>query len=378
MVLRPAAQLALGCAGFALAVALGQIVVTAYKSQNPLVGVVLGLPQAIELGLVAFGLVIVARALPRRVGGSLHCSQCGYQRVEERDRLLAHCPECGHYWRHFGGWRVGKPLGNPRVVATGFLVCGAALSGFLFRDLASTWLATQLPTPVLVSHVLNAPPDSAFESWGALDKRVLTSGQLRWIAQGLLERRTMASVLDRRSTQWLHHRIADGSLDGDLVTRYYDELSDFTLDVPSSALTGQSFAALLKGRYVGSVGDTPLGLVTFAVEGIRVDLPAPPTDDKRTAFEKQFATTMASSTLNGQQGMTMDPLRVHVNPTLATADFSAEFPGVATVHAVVWVLVGPASGEGVRWAADGMPSTLSTQHKVIRREITATVQINAR
>ena len=73
---RPGALLALGGAGFAVTVALGQMVVTAYKSQNPLMGVVLGLPQAIELALVAFGLVVVARALPRRVGWSLHCSDC--------------------------------------------------------------------------------------------------------------------------------------------------------------------------------------------------------------------------------------------------------------------------------------------------------------
>ncbi|MEK6704135.1 MAG: hypothetical protein AABZ53_17910 [Planctomycetota bacterium] len=375
---RPAALLALGGAGFAVAVALGQMVVTAYKSQNPLLGVVLGLPQAIELALVALGLVVVAKALPRRVGGSLHCSECGYQRVEERDRLLAHCPECGHFWRHFGGWRVGKPLGNPRAVVGGFVLCAAALSVFLLRDTVSRWFATQLPTPLLVSHVLNAPPDSAAQSWGALDQRILTSGQLRWIAEGLLERRTRASVLDRRSTNWLHKRMDDGSLDGDLVTRYYEELADFTLDVPPSALAGQTFSAVLKGRYVGSAGDTPLGQLTFVVEGVRVELPGPPADDKRTDFEKQFLTTMASAVPVGQQNKTMDPLRVHVNPTLASGDFSSEFPGVATVHAVVWVLAGPPDGEPVRWGADGVPTTLSLQRKVIRREVTATVQINER
>lgn len=374
----PGTLLALGGAGFAVSVALGQMVVTAYKSQNPLMGVVLGLPQAIELALVAFGLVVVARALPRRVGGSLHCSECGYQRVEERDRLLAHCPECGHYWRHFGGWRVGKPLGNPKAVAAGLLLCGAALSVFLLRDTVSRWFAAQLPTPLLVSHVLNAPADSAVESWSALDQRVLTSGQLRLIAEGLFERRNRASVLDRRSTEWLHKRMADGSLDGDLVTRYYDELADFTLEVPPKALTGESFAAVLKGRYVGSVGDTPLGNLIFVVEGVHVDLPGPPADDKRTDFEKKFQATTAAATPTGQQNVTIDPLRVHVNPTLASADFAAEFPGVATVHAVVWVLVGPADGEPVRWGADGAPSTLSAQRKVMRREVTATVQINAR
>lgn len=375
---RPWSVLVLALAAVLCVMVAVQVVTTLARSFNLGFGLVLVLPRVLECGLVTLGLVLVARGMPYRMGQSLHCARCGYQRVEERDRLLINCPECGCHWRMFGGWRTGRPLGNRRLLKIGLLVCLAGLAAVAGRELAARWLAEQMSTGMLIRHVLYAPSDSAVTAWDILGRRTLTPGQTRWLAEDLLRRRLERGVLDVRCVEWLHDRIADASLDPELTARYYQESADFWLDLDPSAPVGRSFEASLRAVYRGPAVNTPDGQITFAVEGISIELPGPPADDARTEFERKFKTGPLVLALQSVGPRVTDPLEARRAARLAVASASGQFVGKATVRAVVWVLVGPTAGEDLSWRGAGgrtSPQTLSPQHRAFRRELVREIEI---
>lgn len=372
---RPWSVVLLSLALIVVIFAAVQTVVTLAGSFDLGFGFILVLPRLLELGLIAFGLVLTAKGMPYRMGGSLHCSRCGYQRVEERDRLLVNCPECGHYWRLFGGWRTGKPLGSRRLVTIGLLLCVVGIGTVAVRELAARWLTERLSSSMLIRHVLYAPAGSAGTSWEVLARRSLTAGQAKWLADDLLRRRSQRGSLDLAATQWLQTRVADPAFDKELVSRYYEEIADFWLDVPSQAQVQQSFDVSVRGLYRGTSAPTPEGRMSFAVEGIVIELPAPPPEDLRTEFEKQFLTGPKVMVAQGTSTRTLDPLAARRDANLATASGAAAFVGKATVRATVWILVGPEVGEELRWVPDSGPQSLSTQRRAIRREIMREIDI---
>lgn len=355
-----------------------QVVVTLARSFNLGFGLVLVLPRVLECGLVTLGLVLVARGLPYRLGQSLHCARCGYQRIEERDRLLINCPECGHHWRLFGGWRTGRPLGNRRLLNIGVLVCIAGLLAVAGRELAARWLAEQMSTGMLIRHVLYAPSDVAVTSWDILGRRKLSRGQTRWLAEDLLRRRLERGALDVRCVEWFHDRLSDASLDADLAARYFNEAADFWLDANAAAPAGRSFEVSVRGVYRGPAIDTPEGRITFAIEGISIELPGPPAEDARTEFERKFRTGPLQLPPQGVGARTVDPLESRRSVKLATASASGQFVGKATIRAVVWVLVGPVAAEDLSWRSAGghtAPQTMSPQNRAYRRELVREIEI---
>lgn len=375
---RPWSVLVLALAVLLCGLVAVQVVTTLARSFNLGFGLVLVVPRLLECGLVTLGLVLVARGMPYRMGGSLHCARCGYQRVEERDRLLINCPECGCHWRMFGGWRTGRPLGDRRLLKVGLLVCLAGLAAIAGRELAARWLAEQMSTGMLIRHVLYAPPDSAVTAWDILGRRSLTPGQTRWLAEDLLRRRLERGALDVRCVEWFHDRIADASLDVELASRYYNESADFWLDLEAAVPAGRSFEATLRGVYRGPAVSTPEGPITFAVEGISIELPGPPADDSRTAFERAFRTGPLVLTAQSVGPRVTDPLEARRSARLGSASASGQFVGKATVRAVVWVLVGPGAGEELSWRGAGgqvTPQTLSPQHRAFRRELVREIEI---
>ena len=377
---RPWSVVLLSLAVVVVLLAAVQTVATLATSFDLGFGFILVLPRLLELGLIAFGLVLIAKGMPYRTGQSLHCSKCGYQRVEERDRLLINCPECGHYWRLFGGWRTGRPLGSRRLVNIGLLVCVLGIGMVAIRELAARWFAERLSSAMLIRHVLYAPEGSAGTSWEVLARRSLTTGQTRWLADDLLQRRNRRGSLDLAATQWLHTKIADPAFDQQLVSRFYDDAADFWLVVPEQVPVQQAFDVTLRGVFRGSAAPTPDGRMSFAVEGITIELPAPPAEDLRTDFEKQFMTGPKVMPPQGTSPRTLDPLDSRRNASLAVATGAAPFVGKATVRAVVWILTGPEVGEELRWRPStaitgGGPQSLSTQRRAIRREIVREIDI---
>ncbi|XVJ58199.1 MAG: hypothetical protein HEQ23_01875 [Tepidisphaera sp.] len=372
---RPWSVVLLSLALLVVIVAAVQTVITLAGSFDLGFGFILVLPRILELGLIAFGLVLTAKGMPYRMGGSLHCSRCGYQRVEERDRLLVNCPECGHYWRLFGGWRTGKPLGDRRLVTIGLLLCVVGIGTVTGRELAARWLTERLSSSMLIRHVLYAPAGSAGTSWEVLARRPLTQGQARWLADDLLKRRSQRGSLDLAATLWLQSRVSEPGFDKQLVSRYYEELADFWIEAPSQAQVQQAFEVSVRGVYRGNSAPTPEGRVSFAVEGIVIELPAPPQEDLRTEFEKQFLTGPKVMLSQGVSMQTLDPASAGRDASLASASGVGAFVGKATVRATVWILIGPEVNEELRWTTGSGPQSLSTQRRAIRRDIVREVDI---
>lgn len=362
---RPLPALAMAVALIVVIVAATHAVRTVGQSHQIAIGIVSALPRVFELALFAAGLCLLAFALPRREGTTWHCASCGYQRIEEIHKLLPNCPECGHRWRLFGGWRVGRPIGSRWALTRALLVILAGASAMLFRDYASPWFVSKFSTPMLIRHAVNAPADLAIGSWAELEKRPLTMGQRDWIAESLLDRRWRSGFLDRRSEAWLNDSITNNLLSPSVSSRYYEELADFWLEVPETAMVGDTIAAEVHGRYRGPATDTPLGQAVLAVESISITTPGlQPTD----------RIPMAELTDTSQSARTIDPLSLHVRPTLGRNTAQATEPGVATVKAVVWVMLNVTDGESIRWRPDG-PLTVSWARKLIRRELTAQITI---
>lgn len=340
---------------------------TAAQSQNAMVGLALSLPDVLQFGLLGLGLYIVARGVPRRVGRSLHCAKCGYERVEERDRLLINCPECGHHWRLFGGWRVGRPAGSRSTVIKGSALVVLSLAGLSLRSVMAEWIASRLPTNLLVRHILFAPPSTTGPSWAALRGRALAEPQVRWLAEGFLDRRR-TSPLDLASAQWLDARLTDATVTGDLRARYFDELCDFQLEADASALVGAETVVQLRGVYRGPPSGTPDGPVVLAVGGIQIDLPAPPDAPDRTEFEKRSLVQPLSETQARGQRL-VPATRLYTTPGLALAGVRSDNPGTAVVRASVWVLVGPGLDGPVSWGDDGSPRLGFGAAHVLRIEL---------
>jgi hypothetical protein len=364
--------------GVAVGVALwaaARVVLTLAGSFDLGFGLMLVLPILLEMGLIAFGLVLVARGLPYRTGESLHCAKCGYQRVEERDRLLINCPECGHYWRMFGGWREGRPQGSRRLVRVGVLVVLAGLGTFAMRGFAARWLTERMSTPMLIRNVLFAPPEDARLSWEVLSRRSLNATQTRWLAEDLLKRRMQRGLLDARSAAWLDQRVASPAFDRELASRYFEEAADVWIEAPDQVLAGDMFEATLKAVYRGPSGATPDGPLTLAVEGITIELPGISGEDARTAFEKSVFGTPTVVPAQGVSVRTMDAREARRFAALSAANASPRFVGKAKVKAVVWILAVPEIGEDLQWRAGQAPITLSGQKRAIRREITREVDV---
>jgi|GEM_PF-2703496 len=364
MVTRPLPALALVVAVVAVISAFVHAVRTISGSHQLSIGVVSSLPRVFELFLFAGGLVTLAAALPRREGRSWHCARCGYQRVEEVHTLLPHCPECGHRWRHFGGWRVGRPKGSKTGIrlALGLLLAGVA--AMLLREQAGRWFVSKLSTPMLIRHAVNAPADQSGESWEELETRALSINQREWIAESLLDRRARSGILDRRSEAWLHASIANASIPSATTSRYFEELSDFWLVLPESVMAGDAIAAEVHGSYRGPSGETPLGPVSVAIESIEIETPG----TQATPAE------MAELTVSSRSESTVHPLTLHTRPRLGRASMQSLSPGTATVRAVVWILVDVTEHSTVVWKPEG-PITVETPKKLIRRELVAKVTV---
>jgi hypothetical protein len=260
------------------------------------------------------------------------------------------------------------------------MVCVLGIGMVAIRELAARWFAERLSSAMLIRHVLYAPEGSAGTSWEVLARRSLTTVQTRWLADDLLQRRNRRGSLDLAATQWLHAKVADPLFDRELVSRFYDDSADFWLVVPEQVPVQQAFDVSLRAVFRGGAAPTPDGRMSFAVEGITIELPAPPAKDLRTDFEKQFMTGPKVMPPQGTSARTLDPLDSRRNANLAVATGAGAFVGKATVRAIVWILTGPEVGEDLRWGASSgtsgrTPISLSTQRRAIRREIVREIDI---
>lgn len=93
---------------------------------------VAAMPTLVCLAAGVLGIWQICAGWPRRVGPSLHCSRCGYER-DEHGPVIWTCPECGGPWRWLGWFKTGRTEGSPRAVGLGVALCilawAAALAG---------------------------------------------------------------------------------------------------------------------------------------------------------------------------------------------------------------------------------------------------------
>ncbi|QOI99851.1 MAG: hypothetical protein HRU70_04875 [Phycisphaeraceae bacterium] len=373
---RPAALALAALAPFPLAYGLYAVIASGVSAPSAVVGIFLSLPTLLESTLLTAGLALIALGLPHRVGRSLHCASCGYQRIEETDRLLSNCPECGRHWRRFGGWRVGKPAGNRARLTKGVLLAAVALSSATFRAALGEWLTAKLPTNILVRHVLYAPPSDTEHTWAAINRRTLTDAQKRWLAEGLLDRRR-TSVLDYASAQWLDRRLALNELSAAAKHRYIDELCQFTLEAPDSVTLGQPILVRLSGVYRGPYNGTPDGEAAIALEGLHARFPIPDEEEEaaRTDFERRFLQMQATQTQARSERL-VSAGRLAQLPVVGSASFIADREGEVTIHARVWVLVAPGISGAVSFNPDGTPATNVSPLHAVRVDLTRRVTVS--
>lgn len=342
------AGVAIALLGLAFA---ARVAAVAASSGEPLLGMALALPMLLELVVLGAGIWLLGTGWPGRAGRSLHCAKCNYQRIEETDRLLGHCPECGHTWRHFGGWRVGRPVGSRRRVRLGVGLCVVALAAMLARAYAIDWIAGRLPTGLVIRQVIYAPASTTEAYWKTLESRSLSAGERSWIVEGMLDRRVRLGNLDARAQAWLDKEIALTGAQAPptaMVERYYAELADFELSVPTSVRIGQTIEASVIGRSHARSEKTPLGPAGAVVERVTFELPPPPAGSNLAASALPGLGIGTSSSLVSLEGLS-------ANQPIVAVGARPEYEGTAKVTAVVWLVVGPETGEGVSFAEGELP-----------------------
>jgi len=258
------------CITACVALALWVLVARVLRAGDLAPGIVLALPNLIELTFVSAGGWLFSRGWPRREGSSEHCAACGFEHIRAQHRLLPTCPECGKPWAYFGGIAIGKPVQNTPLMIAGAASLGLALGFISIRLFAPSLFLRPVPTQVLIQHATQLPGyDPASENaWTELGNRTLTTAERREIAIALLDRRIRQRWLPSRASEWLRTAINAGIGGDELVRRYREEMVALTLDLPQSAppdtLIEYKLNALVRGY-------PPTGGLALYIEGVWID-----------------------------------------------------------------------------------------------------------
>ncbi len=195
---------------------------------------------------------LTAMGAKRRVGDSLHCTKCDYERAPTGSGES--CPECGLGWREPGALVRGRVTRSPALIWAGaaiFLVYAALLlSGQRLRTATPTWLlftevsseqaaggssvdiwpvltARSLSpedqerlTDLLIQEIIVAPRGFVNREWAVLLPRSLTEAQVRRLFEGLLAKHDRKSYLSADDHRWMESMIQTGAIPAELAERY--------------------------------------------------------------------------------------------------------------------------------------------------------------
>ena len=270
-----------------------------------------------------------------RVGDSMHCAKCGYQKAPEGDDI-ARCPECGAEWNKPGytvkGKRVarhGRLWAGISMLAISFLILGGMFwSG---RSRAS-WTQKCIPTSSLIHDVSQA---QGFKTrmWAELRNRFLTDDQTKQLAEGLIDRRLREKYLSNDAGTWLWNTVQSNALPDDLVKRYYQETLRVWIDGPPSTTAGSTIRVSLGSEYRRP--NFPIGVhAKVYVAGFQIDNAA-------QALSRQEHAHYASLLDEPQYAV--------------FADLQPSKPGPLRIELHLWLIVGARTPHEIKWNEDGTP-----------------------
>lgn len=233
-------------------------------------GIVLALPQLIELTFLGVGAWMIGRGWPRREGRTAHCSACGFEHVRAEDRLLPQCPECGHLWSYFGGLSKGRPITSKPLLIAGSLCVGMMVGLLGVRTIAPAIFLRPVPTSVLIQHATQLPgyDPQGENAWIELGFRKLTPSEERSMAASLLDRRLRQRWLPDRAAMWLSGAVKRGVGGEEFSRRFYEEMIALSLDLPDEANADTIFNYRITAL---ARGVNPDGGIGFFVEGMWVE-----------------------------------------------------------------------------------------------------------
>lgn len=296
------------------------------------------------LGLVPniapmFGAAILMLAFRPRTGDSLHCARCGYDYIRGHDAPDL-CPECGAGWLAFHGLVRGK---RPRFRwwLAGAGVVTMAMPFVLLQNQSAT--IRFAPTTLLITRI--GDPQNFFpdQDLKALSSRSLSQRQVRTLAEALLRKRPIRTILARSEDAWFESGIASGSLPQDLIDRYQREMAEFWIVAPSQARAGGSITVGLGVADHSQIAGARAAAVI--VGGYWFD--DSPTRVGRSAVSVPALTTGAEHRAFGATQRAQHPFE---------ATLSTPAPGTHTLHLELWLLITPRpQSQPIAWAADGSP-----------------------
>ncbi len=205
------------------------------------------------------GVACISRYFMRK-GLTRHCAACDYQRVPEGENS-ERCPECGADWSRPGGVVTGVRQRDPRYLWIGAAVCVVAVLGMMsYLNVDSpggSWALRAIPTPSLI-HDTTTSGGFTIAEWKELRRRTLTPAEDCQLAQGLLDKRLRRDYLDTTEGGWLWTQVATNALPKPLADRYYHEMLDVWIDVPTTIRKGESLQASLGSIF--RLSNLPVGI----------------------------------------------------------------------------------------------------------------------
>jgi hypothetical protein len=307
--------------------------ISSFLSFLPIVGIVLCLPTG-----------------TRRVGASLHCTNCEYPRAEGDSGPA--CPECGTPWRGPGAivrGRLVRASYRQWIGAAILLICaGSWVSGM---TTGRSWLTAATPMAVLVRQT-EAAGFSAGDAWTEIQRRQLSATHERRLLEGLLETRRRGDHLRWQSKGWLTARLASGTLPTDLVDRLHGEMVEARIIPPVDVRGGVPVEIVVEFSFI--VNDFMLvGCPFILVEGLTAGASRPVIGRRREAVR-----ALRSSKLVDADG------RYRLTHTIVPPA-----SGSVTARVAFWQMTGPfgLSSHQFEWTADGapvMPATVTWSRRV--------------
>jgi|GEM_PF-3746920 len=253
-----------------LAVAAFVVAVKVRRAGDLAPGLVLALPQLIELVFLGSGAWLLGQGWPRREGTSEHCAACGFERVHAEHRLLPTCPECGKPWAYFGGIARGRPVKSGPFIVAGAVGMSLGVGLVGVRTLLPSMFLRPVPTTMLIQQATQLPgydPQSE-DAWTELGVRKLTPSEEREIAMSLLDRRMRQRWLPDKASDWLGAAVKRGVGGEEIARRYREEMVALALDLPEiaepDALIDYGVSAIVRGTPVG-------GAISFYIEAAWVE-----------------------------------------------------------------------------------------------------------
>jgi hypothetical protein len=199
------------------------------------------------------------------------------------------------------------------------------------------------PTTLLIARIgdpQNFFPDRDLQ---ALSSRSLSQRQVRTLAEALLRKRPIRTILGRSEDSWFESAITSGSLPQDLIDRYHREMAEFWIVAPGQARAGDALTVGLGVADHSQIAGARAAAVI--VGGYWFD-----SSSTRVARSEVSVPALTAGAEHRAFGSTHRAQYPFEDSLIAPA------PGTHTLHLELWLVIAPSrQPQPIAWAADGSP-----------------------